>query len=290
MKLFSLLGSNRYKPLWTYRTEAPLWRVLFSHGTAIAGERRIADTKEVTFFCIDTADGKELWTFSRRNEGWWTTTEGIYGNRLYLHAFAKPDLPHPKHITAVDIDTGRIVWERPEMTFLYFRDNHVVAMQEEFGITRYHRLDPNEGEIAETVHNRELIERERADAQGRDPHHRLTFPEPYTHDVESHEIYRPFIESLRQNRQLADLIEVHTYKHNVIVCCHAAGKGAGNGVSRLEHVLHLYDKNDRKLLYRDILYDNAAAPVPDGFFMRDTVLFYIRNRTELVALDLEDTR
>ncbi len=289
MKLFSLFKSQYYKPAWVYKTNGQLWRILFSHGDLIAGEHRDNDAKRVTFFCVDVKNGEEKWNMSREDEGWWTSTEGVYGKYLYLHSFAKPDLPHPKHVTAVDMETGNILWDHPGYTFLYGNEESVVVEQREIEQTRCHRLDPESGEIVDTIEDQTTINREHEDARSNDPHLKLMFPDIYNPDYNDHSVFITLVNTIQRTERLIDPVEVLQYETNILICYHKVKGGQANGNTLLTHELVIFDKNTQKELYRDTLFDNASAPVPDGFFVREGVLYYIRNKSELVAVTLQDT-
>lgn len=289
MKLFSLFKSQHYRPTWVYKVDGQLWRILFSHGRLVAGEHRKNEEKEVTFFCIDSRSGEEIWSMSKKGEGWWTTTEGVHGNNLYLHAFAKPDLPHPKHITSIDMETGRVLWDHPELTFLYVRGDAVVAEKREFEQTLCHRLDPKSGEIRDTIYDRETIETERLEARANDPHVKLRFPEIYNPEYADHRLFTQCISAIRRKERLVDPLEVLPFGNHLIMCYHKLNSSQSNGNTPLTHELIIYDRNDLKELYRDVLFENASAPAPDGFFIRENVLYYVRNKTEFVAVTLQET-
>jgi hypothetical protein len=287
MKLFSLFKSPYYKPAWVYKAEGQLWRILFSHGDLAAGEYRDNEKKRVTFFCLDIRTGEERWNIHREGEGWWTTTEGVYGNSLYLHAFAKPDLPHPKHITSVDMHTGQIRWDHPELTFLYANDTYVVAEHREMGRDRCYRIDSSNGEIYETIEDRGTIATEKREAHAHDPHTKLTFPETYNPEYGDHGTFARIVSGIQKVERLVDPIEVLQYDNYLLICFHKL-KGCGaNGTGFLIHELIIYDKDDLKEVYRDTLFENASAPVPDGFFVRENFLYYIRGKTEFVAVNLQ---
>jgi len=288
MKLFSLFSSNYYKPIWIYKADSQLWRILFSHGHLIAGEHRENETKQVTFFCIDSRTGEEKWNATRENEGWWTTIEGVYGDYLFLHAFAKPDLPHPKHVTAIHMETGHVLWDYPEYTFLYVKDNTVVVEDRQFQQTRCYRLAIENGEILETIEDQETVEVEKSEARLMDPHMDLTFPEIYNVEQSEHKMFSSLVSGIQRKEQLIDPVEVLQFGDNMLICYHKVKGGKANGSSRLTHELVIFDHDKQSELYRDTLYDNASAPVPDGFFIRDNVLYYIRNKSELVAVTLQE--
>lgn len=289
MKLFSLFKSQHYKPVWVYKVDGQLWRVLFSHGDLVAGEHRNNDKKSVTFFCIDSRTGKEKWTHNREGEEWWTTIEGVYGRYLYLHAFAKPDLPNPRHVTSIDMETGRILWDHPELTFLYVKDDSVVVEQSGMLSTKCHRLDPVSGEILDTIEDRDTIENERLEARANDPHVQLTFPEMYNPEFNDHGLFARIVGNLQRKERLVDPVEVLQHGNNLIVCFHKVKSGGANGNTLLTHELIIFHKNDFNELYSDVLFDDASAPVPDGFFLRGNTLYYIREKSELVAVNLQES-
>ena len=289
MKLFSLFTSQYYKPTWIYAVDSHLWRILFSHGDLVAGEHRDNDKKQVTFFCIDSRSGEEKWNIRKAEEGWWTTTEGVYGNKLYLHAFAKPDLPQPKHVTSIDMKNGSVLWDHPDLTFLYVKDDMVVVERKEFEITRYHRLDTETGKILDTIYDRHIIDDELSEARANDPHTLLMFPDVYNPGLQDHELFTRIVSEKQTRERILDPIEVMQFGDNLIVCYHRVKDERSEGSPVLVHELCIHNKANLKEVYSDVLMDNASAPVPDGFFIRENVLYYIRNRNQLLAITLRDT-
>jgi hypothetical protein len=288
MKLFSLLKSSYYKPDWSYTVRGQLWRLLFSAGEDIVGEDRDTETKQTTYFCLNRTTGRVRWNGKTVGDPWWTTTEGIFGSRLYLHAFAKPDLPHPRHVTALDIETGRTLWSHPDYTFLYATADKVVVVNNKFEGTEFLILDPDTGEVREKTEQKERIEEEKLSVRINDPHALLDFPSFYRADNPDHIAVRSIMTGISKKYPLVEPVEFYVYGRNAILCYHKSEGKPTSGTNPLTHELSIYNTESGQLLYGDILYRNAPAPVPDGFMLRDNTLYYIKNKKEIVAISLHE--
>ncbi len=289
MKLFPIFKSGRlYKPSWRYRLKGQMWRLLFSDGNLIAGEDRDASAKNTTYFCLDRLDGSVQWEGKKFGDPWWTTSEGIYGGNLYLHAFAKPDLPNPRHVTAIDVHTGELLWEHPDYTFVYALDDDVIVEKSLFERSEYLRVDRRSGEIREKLADAGSVETGRIEARERDPHTLLQFPDIYGADNPEQRAFTPFVSILSGKERLIGPVDVLSYGGNAMLAFHRQSGGKSNGNTLLTHELHIYRSDDHTLLYSDILYENAPAPVPDAFIVRDDMLYYIRNKNEIVAITLQE--
>jgi hypothetical protein len=289
MKLFSLFKSSIYKPDWSYRAKGQLWRILFSSGEDIVGEDRDMEAKQVTYFCLNRINGEIRWESKKVGDPWWTTTEGIFGKCLYLHAFAKPDLPHPRHVTSVDLETGRTLWNHPDYTFLYATEDRVAVADNKFEGSEFLILDPKTGEVREKITDKAQIESEKHNARANDPHTLLDFPSFYRAEHPDHRIVQPIMNELSKKHRLVDPVEVYLYGQNALVCYHKNEGNPTNDINTLTHEMCIYHVESGELLYSDILYRNASAPVPDGFILRDNILYYIKHKKEIVALSLQYT-
>jgi len=52
------------------------------------------------------------------------------------------------------------------------------------------------------------------------------------------------------------------------------------------NTLCIYNKNTGKQTYKDVLNENTSHCVPDNFFIKDNYLFYIREKKELININL----
>lgn len=108
---------KKLKPAWTLRTDMKVWRLLPSSGV-LAAELRDTDAKLAEYSGIDINSGAPLWQGLRLEDSWWVIMNTIYRDVLLLHQFVKPDMPTPGKIFAVDLFTGKILWENHELSYL----------------------------------------------------------------------------------------------------------------------------------------------------------------------------
>ncbi len=113
MKFF---GKN-LKPAWTFKTEKKVWRLLPGTGV-LAAELRDTDAKLTDYAGIDLASGAPLWQGLRLEDSWWVIMNRIYRDVLLLQQFVKPDMPTPGKVFAVDLFTGKLLWENREVSYL----------------------------------------------------------------------------------------------------------------------------------------------------------------------------
>lgn len=55
----------------------------------------------------------------------------------------------------------------------------------------------------------------------------------------------------------------------------------------LSNILEIYDMTKNKIVFQDILNNTTSNYVPDSFFIKDNVLFYIKEKKNLVTLKLD---
>ena len=108
---------KRLKPLWTFKSERKVWRLLVEKGILIA-ELRDTEKKTAGFAGIDLSSGSRLWKNDQLEEKWWINLNVIYRDSVLLQQFARPDMPTPGRIFALDLYTGKLLWENSEVSFI----------------------------------------------------------------------------------------------------------------------------------------------------------------------------
>jgi hypothetical protein len=280
MGLFSLFGPERIKPRWVFTAGGVLWRILFSDTGIIVGEDRDEEVQTLSFFFLDESSGKILRKGEKYGGGWWSGIEAIDGTTVYIHGYASPDMPIHKGIIAVDIFSGNILWENPDLRLLWARDGRVVACREYFERSVFYRLDPVRGTVLEEANDRKTF----GDLSGPGfDEHRFRFPETlrFGEDGRSkiiREHVRPeklvgSVEYIEHD----DLILFNYYEHN---------KRSSQSRVVLGNQFKIVSKANEKLIFSEVLDTDAAYPVPDAFFFHDGMLLYIKNRSILTAIRL----
>jgi hypothetical protein len=55
----------------------------------------------------------------------------------------------------------------------------------------------------------------------------------------------------------------------------------------LGNKLEVYDNNIKEIVFKEILNRNVSGYVPDSFFIKDSYLFYVHEKTELTSIKLK---
>lgn len=274
MKLFSLF-STLLKPSWTYAASQPIWRIIFSHNGYIVCEERNTDRKIVSFSCIESATGTVVWKERTFNEQWWIGIEGMTNDRLYLHGFRKPDMPEHLGIIAVDLQSGNELWRSMQSSFLTDDRSFVYGCKDLFERRVFHKIERNTGTFLEQLESlpaglESNVQLEKTD---------FTFPAPWNNGesdiINALHIVRidpHSIQSVEYIRSGAFLI-FNTYT-------------GGTSEGEMRNTLSIIDTTTKKKVYSDVLNESTPYPVPDSFFLDGRTVYYIKERTTFVALNL----
>ena len=135
-----------HKPSWQFNTGSTVWKLLCSKNLLV-GDVRDTEKKTASFFTLDFQTGDVLWKNVSVGETWWIGMQSIMNDTILLHGFEKPDMPIPKSIYALDLATGKTLWQNNEMTFLFAYNNKLYAQRTGFRENKFYELDPRTGEI-----------------------------------------------------------------------------------------------------------------------------------------------
>ncbi len=254
---------------------------MFSNNGRIIIEDRNTESKSVSFSCLDSSTGKIMWKEKIFGEQWWIGLDGITNDRLYLHGFKKPDMPENKNIIAVDVNSGEILWQNNECTFLAIQSPFIYGYKDLFERRVYYRINEKDGKTVEELSSLP----EHIDPNSQYEKIDFVFPQPLPEsEVELWNIVRGEIECT--NSEYANigkyfLFNVYTPHFNP-----ALG---------LKNTFYIIDSSTKKKVYSDVLNEFTPYAVPDSFFVDenknntlDTIgtLYYIKERKTFVALNL----
>jgi hypothetical protein len=273
MKFFSLFSSDRLTPLWQFTTDAVLWRIMFSHHGMIIGEDRNTENKSVTFFCLNSSNGRVHWKQRSFDEPWWIGLSGVTGDRIYLHGFKKPDMPEQKNIISVDIPTGTVLWKNSDCAFVGLKPPHVFGYRDLFERRLYYRLDDRTGELLEELNELPADVPENGEYEKTD----FTFSRQASAALDA-DIW-PII-STEDGFVSADIITAPKYH---VVNIYQKNPGTDRD---MKNSLFIIDSATQKKVYSDVLNGSTPYAVPDSFFMDGLRIYYIKERKTFVALDL----
>ena len=245
-------------------------------------EDRDTEKKLASFTCLDQRTGTPIWKDIEFDEKWWMSIKMIYRGVLFLHGYASPDMPEEKKIFAVDLRTGALRWSNDEMKFLFVRDASVYASREGITDRRFYELELNTGEMKREI-DEDALDALRNDAAG-DAGEVLRFPNVYHGDTEG----APLKDAVNRATQKANTVALTEYleEGNFVVVGWYENTGTNPMQQALRHRIIVLNREHRKVLFTDIVTEDAVVPVPETFFGLRSFIYYIKNKRTLTALDL----
>ena len=285
MGLLSGLRSKKLDPAWTFRTKGVCWRLLPTRNGLIVGEDRDVESKSVAFFCIDRLSGNVAWSDLRFPAQWWIGLESVQRNVVLLHEYATPDMPDHQKIIAVDLFTGQRLWEDPELKFLFAIENRLFAVRQELERPRFFELDLETGARSLEVDSSKLDL-----LRATTPADQYDFVSYASSLGEGGGNLAPFEPAMAQ-----EVAKARRPEHAEVLLM--GGKLAFGYYDNLssdplkpsfrQH-LSVLSPDAKQPLFEDTPAAVAAVPVPDTFFGIGEMLYYIREKSAVVALNLSE--
>ena len=285
MNISSLFRRQQLNPAWSYTTSGVLWRLLFSETDFIIGEDRDTEKKTVSFFCLNAANGDLLWKNDSYGEAWWIGIEGVVHDKVFLHGFKKPDMPEHAKIIAVDLGTGRELWRNNDYAFLCATQESVLGFRDMFERRLYYELDPLSGEFLRELQEppADLYEKKNA-SNGRN---NFLFPEALNINTAEYPLLAPMMSKHCELSAVKGAVEYVRCGGKVVFNYHSVFKrDEQKNIDDLQNNLCVVDESTGNRIYADIVNSSTPSPVPDSFFVDETIVYYIKNKHTLVALSL----
>ncbi len=282
VKLFSkLLGS---KPSWRYAAGGTVWKLLCA-GDTLLGDARDLNAHTASFFALQLGSGEVLWNNVTLPQQWWIGMQVIVGDTLLLHGFEKPDMPIPKGMYALDLATGTMRWADEQLTFLFTSNDRVYAQRSAFASRSFLEIDPLTGNVAyDYGENEEGIMQLRALATAADEPGYVFAETLQTFPAATQEMITRGVD-LSRARGVVDVAEAGGF---TIVAFHEPAKGATAMLNnRVMNRLKVLSRAGA-VVFEDVLIEDAPAPVPDVFFVKDDVLLYVKDTTHVTGVRLAD--
>jgi hypothetical protein len=242
---------------------------------AVMGIKRFPQERKATFFCLESFTGRMLrddfvLTAGDENEtpvgdGWMIGLETVHGSLLFCHAY-QPGSPEHQGIWALDLLAGRVAWSRPDLTYTANLGDAFLAYRSivfaGFPERDYYLLDPlTGGEIEHlgTAHERPNQLRDVAESE--EARQRILLP-GLAFDERGH------VERIGLG---ASCVTVH---HRIEI----GAEGAAGWKATLA-----VTEGDR-LVHEERMASGEPAPVFNSFLIKDSRLYYIKEREHLVSL------
>jgi hypothetical protein len=285
MNLLRFLKRSQFRPAWQYNVKKLLWQVHTGSPEYLVGEDRDPEGRRATFFCLDRATGKPAWEWLNPGDAWWIGIEAVEGTFALFHGFASPDMPIHKGLTVVDLGSGRVLWSNPEVRFLTLRATSVLVLKESLERGVCLELDLLTGLVL-----KECSDSDKGASSGVvSPHpgsSRAEFPHPVGHnDLSQPESPRAIREILPANVVEGSAFVLLSNGFFVVSYC-VPTSHRPEETSTVYTVLRVLRQSDGVPMYADRTSVSAAVMMAEPFFVQNGVLYYVKQRSTLVAVPL----
>ena len=285
MKIFD---RNKLKPAWIFNQNGNLWKFVFGGKDFIAGETRDIEKRTLYLFSLNIIDGKRYLSDFLFEEGnYWVSIEGASSKILYLNRFEKPELPYHKNIIALDLTSGNKLWENEEYQYFFSTEEKLFGMKQKFDKTEVAEIDTSNGNITKVFSDTEypaLLELKRNsddDLFNEQTDYPVSFAK-FTPEDHIISIINSEIDSFVGDTE-------YMIKGNYLLFNYYKESGIDyKDINRKFYVntFCVYDIPEKKKIYSDILNQQSSYNVPDNFFSRNSFVYYLREKKDIVALKL----
>ncbi len=259
---------------WSGGDGAIVWQLMFSD-YAVMGLKRFPQERKASFFCLDSATGRVLrddFTLISEGEltapvgdGWMIGLESVHGGLLFCHAF-QPGSPEHLGIWALDLPRNRLAWSRPDLAFMANLGDAVLAYRSivfaGFPERDYFLLDPLTGREIEhlgTAHERPNQLRDLAESE--EERQRILLPDAA-------------FDELGHVERIGLGASSVTVRHRIEI--------GAEGVPGWKATLAVTEGD--RLIHEDQMASGEQTPVFNSFLIKDSRLYYIKERERLVSL------
>ncbi len=269
----------KIKKIYRFTNKRSIFRILLSDTNKLIIEERDNQKLEAFFTCLQAETGKPLWKNFQFEEKYWIGIEKIYKEIIYLHHFKKPDMPGHKSIIAFDINTQSELWRNDELVFLLIDNNKVYAFQPLFEGRKFFALDYKTGELIEDLgQNPDEINKLREKSFTPENFEDYAFPEIYNKEnEEKKEVYlwrNNFFEGINLEKEIEYIL-----KDSLILCSYYHRTENG----QLDNNFIAFDIVKEKVIFKEKLNTKTNAYIPDSFFLKNDLLFLLKEKDELLV-------
>ena len=274
----------KLKELYTYSNKRQLWRLLPTNSVKIVIEDRDVESKEVFFNCLNIETGKPIISNLQFEEKFWIGIETIHKDIIYLHKFAKPDMPGHKGIIAYDINNKEILWSNDQYTFLFINDGKIYCYSEKFEGKNFYTIDSGTGEFIEDLgDDAREINLIRQQTFNNDQYKNYLFPETFSGIEQKDAKFFKYLEEIKNNKVITGGINFVIKKELLMFNYHEI---KGNG--KLKNIFTAVDIFTEKSILNTVLNKDSENIIPDSFFVLSDLIFLLKEKNELVVCSIKE--
>jgi len=266
---------------YSFKDGHQIWRILVTDSEKLLIESRNTDQKEAFFTCLDLFSGESKFTDHQFSEKYWLGIETIYKDKIFIHTFAKPDMPGHRGLTVFDLNSKKVVWENKEYAFLFIHDDRVYTYQERFEGRRFFTLDYFTGEFLEDIgENSDEINLLREKIESEKDYSNYLFPERFiSRDVDSN--VSEIINNTTGNLELVGYVEYTIFDKLLLLSYHTRLSDAD-----ISNTFAAFNIAKKMKFFSEVLNKKVNAFAPDSFFVYKDLLIIVKEKTEVIVYKL----
>jgi hypothetical protein len=249
----------------------------------LIGEERRIDQKKVIFFCLDRQNGQELWQHASLGDSWWIGIEAVCRDTVFFHGFANPNLPLHRGIIAVDVLTGKRLWEDQELEFIGTADDSIVGSKETSAGRSIVALDRRTGMWRDDLDDASLhaqkLNQSRLEGE-------VELPVPLEQSDTGDPHLGTIIRRHYETGTLAGPVEIVEGKEFVIFDHHEVSANGTAQSSLFSSLITVVERATGTRVYRDTMSSRVPAVIPELFFVQHGMFYYLKERQALIAVRL----
>ncbi len=239
-----------------------VWNSVVSEdGSVLVFEIRHGENKQVSFAALNVKDGNWLWQDKLSEEPWWVNLNSVSSNRIILTIYTETNNPDKKGILVYSLLDFTLDWWNNDFSLISVSNGFVFGMSSTYG-SREVTLELQSGKELKSI---ETIENDRITA------HR---PQHYHEGSEYFKTVKIFLEK-KLNLQPVSSLEYLEHDGLIFISFYTQEEGLAN------HLIVLSAMGN--IVLHEKMSDRLTGIGWDTFFVLLGVVFFVRNKVELVS-------
>jgi len=266
----------KIKKNYHFDNKRQIWRIIPTDNGRLIIEEREPEKKKGYFHCLDLESGKKIFKDFQMDEKFWIGIEAVRDDIIFFHKFAKPDMPKHRGILAVDIKSRELIWQNPDLTYLFIYAGKLYAFNEKFEGRTYFAINPFNGEIIEeNVEDYALINNLRNEALLEENKREYMFPEIFETDSGHYKAVE-LIKLLKNKFVVSGKVEYVMKNELLMMSFHIV-----NSKGTMNNLFKAVDLSTGKYILEEEINKETSLYLTDSFFLKDDFLFLLFGKNRL---------
>ena len=272
----------KFKKHIQYKTPKQIWRILITDSEKLLIEKRDTNNKEVLFDCYVLETKEKIFEDFQLEEKFWIGVERIYKDIIYFHKYAKPDMPGHKDITALDINTQKVIWKNEQYAFLFIHKDKLYAYKQKFEGRVFYSLNYKTGELIEELgEDTQKMNKLYDEAREAEDYSHYNFPARYNENQIEPGV-KEIVTGFKNKFDIKGEVEYNKVNNTLLMSFHnkAIGESLLNRFSAV-------DINTREEIFSEVLSPSTDTFMTDSFFIYKDFLFLLKEKNGVDVLKIK---